>query len=528
MSRQRRAREGSATSYAPTWTWAPLVLGLAQVASSSPYDPFSVSARCPAPCSDPGVRSQYAHIDQLNACNQTVILDVHLYSSTPAVRACTLPVTHLDRRQLFAFPGDSNSSAAGSSAANVEQWRPDIRVSWTEDVTRDSSSDETEIAEAANALADWVQGTEDGHRAIVLAKSGSTVMGLYAGEQLSKKSVGQFARDFAGRRGGHAAAAQVAAQACGKDPSSTRVVGIFALRGGGLDRVRAALGRWNDAECVGPLEKEETWTDMRLDLVPGQEIPVGPDDAESDRLSKRATCKYTQVKAGDGCWALADRCNITQESLVKFNRKDLCSTLLVGDYVCCSSGDLPDFTPQPNPDGSCKTHQVDSGESCDAIARANSMTVSHINSRNKKTWGWAGCSALQPDQIICLSTGSPPMPAPIANAVCGPQVNGTKKPDDMDDLADLNPCPLKVCCNVWGQCGMNDDFCVPRPADTGAPGTAKPGSNGCISSCGTDIVNNDEPPATFRTVGYFEAWNLDRTCLHMLVSRHGPPPPAHS
>lgn len=55
------------------------------------------------------------------------------------------------------------------------------------------------------------------------------------------------------------------------------------------------------------------------------------------------------------------------------------------------------------------------------------------------------------DSIICLSSGNPPMPAPMANAVCGPQKPSTKRPDDTTDLADLNTCPLNACCNVWGQ-----------------------------------------------------------------------------
>ena len=38
------------------------------------------------------------------------------------------------------------------------------------------------------------------------------------------------------------------------------------------------------------------------------------------------------------------------------------------------------------------------------------------------------------------------MPAPVKNAICGPQVAGTQKPDNMSTpgaLASLNPCPLK-------------------------------------------------------------------------------------
>jgi len=90
----------------------------------------------------------------------------------------------------------------------------------------------------------------------------------------------------------------------------------------------------------------------------------------------------------------------------------------------------------------------------------------------------------------------------------------------MATLPDLNPCPLNpwsVCltshgntinffrsCNIWGQCGITSEFCIATPADTGAPGTTQPGTNGCISHCGTDIVNNGAGPASFIRVGYYE------------------------
>jgi GH18 family chitinase len=79
---------------------------------------------------------------------------------------------------------------------------------------------------------------------------------------------------------------------------------------------------------------------------------------------------------------------------------------------------------------------------------------------------------------------------------------------------------LNACCNVWGKCGTTSEFCTPSPADTGAPGTAQPGTNGCISNCGTDIVNNKQAPWFFSRVGYFEAWNVaERACLHMDISQ---------
>lgn len=61
-------------------------------------------------------------------------------------------------------------------------------------------------------------------------------------------------------------------------------------------------------------------------------------------------------------------------------------------------------------------------------------------------------------------------------------MNGTVRPATGTALADVNPCPLNVCCNVWGQCGMTDDFCTISKSETGAPGTSAPGKNGCRCS----------------------------------------------
>jgi hypothetical protein len=63
-----------------------------------------------------------------------------------------------------------------------------------------------------------------------------------------------------------------------------------------------------------------------------------------------------------------------------------------------------------------------------------------------------------------------------------------KKTGDITNISDLNPCPLNACCNIWGQCGITKEFCI--DINTGAPGTAKEGTNGCISNCGTKIVNS--------------------------------------
>ncbi|KAL1966730.1 hypothetical protein VTN77DRAFT_3927 [Rasamsonia byssochlamydoides] len=195
----------------------------------------------------------------------------------------------------------------------------------------------------------------------------------------------------------------------------------------------------------------------------------------------------------------------------------MCSDLQIGQYVCCSSGSLPDFAPQPYSNGTCYTYTVQSGDTCSAIAATYQMEVSVIENSNNNTWGWMGCSDLLVGMNICLSSGNPPYPANVPNAVCGPQVNNTVFPANYTEWADLNPCPLNACCDIWGQCGITSDFCTPSSSATGAPGTAAAGSNGCISNCGTEIVAS-APPASFARMGYFESFNNERPCLYMSPS----------
>ncbi|KAF7337318.1 Glycoside hydrolase family 18 protein [Mycena sanguinolenta] len=226
------------------------------------------------------------------------------------------------------------------------------------------------------------------------------------------------------------------------------------------------------------------------------------------------TCSTITVVAGDSCASLAARCGISATDFTTYNPSaTLCSTLAVGQKVCCSSGSLP--TPVENADGSCANYTVVSGDTCNAIALSNDITVDDLETWNTDTWGWEGCDDLQLINI-CLSTGYPPMPPAVEGTVCGPQVPGTVNPGVNGNLSALNPCPLNACCDIWGQCGTTSDFCTPSASSTGAPGTAAPGTNGCISNCGTEIISGS-PPAEFLRVAYFEAFNTQRPCLTMDV-----------
>ena len=183
--------------------------------------------------------------------------------------------------------------------------------------------------------------------------------------------------------------------------------------------------------------------------------------------------------------------------------------------MCCNAGSLK---PLPQDNGDCYTHTVEAGDNCYEIGLPWNLSMDDVAGFNdKKTWGWSGCGNLPVGLEICLSSGYPPAPAELANAVCGPQMPGTKfdgQITDTEALKELNPCPLNSCCNIWGQCGIDDSFCTESVGPTGNPGTSQPGIFGCISNCGTDIVSSESPPAQFQRVGYYETFNWGRKCLH--------------
>lgn len=49
------------------------------------------------------------------------------------------------------------------------------------------------------------------------------------------------------------------------------------------------------------------------------------------------------------------------------------------------------------------------------------------------------------------------------------------------------------------------------------PGTSAPGTNGCISNCGIDVVVGSAPAASI-SIGYFEAFNRNQPYLNMVIT----------
>jgi chitinase len=319
----------------------------------------------------------------------------------------------------------------------------------------------------------------------------------------------------------------LAAQLCAQSGRNAKyAMGIFANTDADLVSVQDAVQSWKSGKCItGYDDVNSHWYNITFQ-APSVTTNVTSNSTLAARkalrsLHRRDTCSAIQIAFGDTCTTLPAECGIAPAQFTEYN-PTLCSkTLAVGQYVCCSEGSLPDYAPQPYSNGTCATYTIITGDTCAVLAAEYTITVDQIESWNNETWGWMGCADLQAGTNICLSSGNPPMPAVVPNAVCGPQVPGTPVVAYGIDLSSLNGCPLNACCDIWGQCGTTTEFCTPSNSSTGNPGTAAPEENGCISNCGTQIVQS-EPPAEFIKIGYFEGFDMSRPCLQASISDINP------
>ncbi|CAI7650985.1 unnamed protein product [Penicillium discolor] len=502
--------------------------GNSRLGASPSYQGFNniCPERCIVTGPNPSNWSTYHHMKQLERCDLPVFYGFNLYDdvddtdSYHRILACT----------AYGHDWRENSQAQLKLSRPAKEYKVNYEIGWSSY----SEGTESEYRSLIRQMRDYIA---RGHinpskTAMLYSRFGATSAGIYIGNSLQSKDISDIAleslindsHNFDGRRD------SLAMQLCGPHYDSQHVFGFLALRNGTFRAIQSAFESWSNAECLD-FEQTTNFTasahftsPMLSSIKPGNTttssmkasgspLPAkSSTQQERNLLFSRAECKTQKVQDGDSCAAIASRCGISGADFTKYNSaKGFCSKLKPGQHVCCSSGTLPDFSPKPNKDGSCATTTVGDGESCSTIAAANGITEKDIDGFNQKTWGWTGCKNIFKDSVICVSKGSPPMPAEVSDAQCGPQVRGTKPPKDMSTLADLNPCPLNACCNTFGHCGTTAEFCT--DTNTGAPGTAKAGTNGCISHCGMNIVKGNAP-SEFRSIGYYEGYQFKRDCLY--------------
>ncbi|CAK7236302.1 hypothetical protein SEUCBS140593_009574 [Sporothrix eucalyptigena] len=501
---------------------------------------------CPVSCSvagpNPGNWSVYHSLDQIGHCSRAVFQQFNLYddvddrSTSHRILACSS-----GGNEFLAMSGTSPEVATETVNATYE-------LGWVADGQLAPSSSLSLIALLANQINAYLTHGHDEANAttVLFGQFGGVTAGVYVGKGLQSAGVGDFALGHLVEQLQQTSASlaisggSLAVQLCGPAYDGDHTFGFVASTNNSYTAAQQAMQTWKNGSCVAlgnntisiagpvalttlvtpvaPVHNNLTSNSLASAKFKARRAHNSHDHGnahahahEARMLEARASCSTIQVVSGDGCASLAVKCGITGAAFTTYNPgATFCSTLQPGQHVCCSAGTLPNYAPPENADGSCATHTVLADENCSYLAAAYSLTTAEIESYNAKTWGWLGCGDVQLGAIICLSAGTPPMPAADPGAVCGPTVVGTKAPAAGVSIASLNPCPLNACCDIWGQCGTTTEFCV--DTSTGAPGTAAPGTNGCISNCGTAIVQT--PGSTFRSVGYYEGFSLSRPCLY--------------
>jgi chitinase len=445
---------------------------------------------CPQQCTDTGMDranwTYYHDFEKLQHCEQTYLFEMAIYNPADSItlRGCTTGeltnTTKLRRATSFGPVVSDNSTlpnnqttkplACGAPGSAVDTRQAQLRTSWLgngNDSSFDSTSSANAIIMATQQLQNFLSSDMDCNATMIFARSGDAVVGVYVGYQVQKTSAAAIAQQFiddtkSKAPGGGVGIAEVCKDIQGVILSS-QTIGLFVSADGNLTAAQEALVNWDSGRCQ--LSSSETTTNIPATIKVLSGV-LGGGSTVSDNtgtLTSRATsgtCSYVQIVKDDSCWSLAtQKCKISTDDFYKYNANGnsdkFCAGIQPGDYVCCSAGSLPDFSPKPNADGSCASYTVVSGDTCKGIADSHSIKDwTKLDTYNKNTWGWSGCSnGVQLGQIMCVSSGTPNMPAPNNNAICGPQVVGTKKPTNGTDWSLLNQCPLNACCDVWGQCG---------------------------------------------------------------------------
>lgn len=374
-----------------------LLATLCVAASSVAAHGFVLSSplkACPVPCSQAKLRdnwSVYNSLDRLKFYPLPVLFDTSLYTSldnpdqTFSIRACSvgnLPEKNATMAEeapdvlvLKSGVGTQRiaTPAACSNKASDAKEKAQL-IPWS-----DGGSNSVGIGAAVSAVRDFIK---DNHRCeastAVFSYYEGVVVGAYAGSKITADSA--------------TSSLQIKGpqllQICGDGRNSEHVLGIAVDTEADFGRMQEAVKSWNEATCVqSGRDGGSSVSEVTLSVY-----PEGVSGRESLTrrlmprwLERRADCRTIQVVSGDGCASLASRCGISGNDFTKYNPKaDLCATLAVGQYVCCSAGTLPDMTPKPGADGVCATYLVMPNDNCHQIATSHQITVDNLVSFNNK------------------------------------------------------------------------------------------------------------------------------------------------
>lgn len=489
---------------------------------------------CPIFCSAAGNSSStdgwflFPDFTKLALCNETMLLSMAVQTeveednpkaspSQPVVRAC---LADYESKLKSAFvPEDGKASLCTTANRVLEEASVYMHHPQLED---DDGFSVSHAVAAGHQIVNRLAQQEPSctNNAMEFGYFQSSAIGIFAGAEVHQHGVSSvILRKLLEYAQEQSVSRTTVVQLCGADGRGADYsIGVVATSSRNLLFVQEVVRTWANGGCISQADAGEDWIKVTLRIpAPADTIPSSSSlltngtqgssnlttrdiqahtNARSQayahahlhahvvgvrsgtHLSVRADCKTATVQTGDGCWAVANRCGITQANLEKYNRANLCSTLVKDEKVCCSSGTLPSTLPAGNSDGTCKTKSVVSGDdcgslaskcgisaadfmtanpktnlcstlavgqpvcctkgtmpnlkpkpdangncavyqtkqddSCYAIAASRGLTLTELESFNKNTWGWNGCNLLYPGFNMCVSSGSPPMPASVS------------------------------------------------------------------------------------------------------------------
>lgn len=392
------------------------VLAVAAFSSSSVRvtDPYIATLwnACPSTCesTNPSDWDFYPNLRILKACNEPMLFN--LVVSNPA--GTTAPNL---RQSLYACSAANLDKAVSTPSAGVTRYSTKnvkMETAWRGEETRQYSSHAEVVAQLVQS---HLNAPASHNATISMGYSNGVVFGAFIGSNMEKTNYknNSILESFLTKlRQGELNKSGVMMQVCDSERTAAYTLGVVAEGNTdptqALGAVREALSTWNTGKCVSgysgsstsKISVGEAEEDMN-DLTPSRNgtsahVHVHRHSHGKSLVSKkhrRATCTAIRVKDGDSCGKLATRCGISPADFTKYNPSStLCSSLLAGQHVCCSAGTLPDYSPQPNADGTCATYTVQNSDWCSKIAAAKSITVDDIEDWNEKTWGWTGCDNL--------------------------------------------------------------------------------------------------------------------------------------
>ncbi|OBT63858.1 hypothetical protein VE03_06561, partial [Pseudogymnoascus sp. 23342-1-I1] len=527
----------------------------------SPFPYYPDQHDCPLPCIDySNMHSwiSYNTVKRLKRCQEPMLLQISVThplddpATSILIRACTLG-SGPAAKSIAAAPENSTATVpienpkkadnifepsldvAPACVVNGEAAQVNLDLSISSTGSKVKSADITTMLEGVRKFFNSQDSCDEN---VLFAYNKQTVASIYIGAGLGKLTVDSASNALATHlQTSSIVSNQTIAQLCGSGRGPERVFGISIDTTGNLVGVQKTALGWSKGNCDANTDLKSAGK-LAIKVFNIAKAPIASANSTLARnrtsttmrrrtresfnlLDKRATCRYIQVYAGDGCPSLVTRCGITSAAFTLYNNiPNLCSTFQEGDFVCCSAGDRytkpKPVPPKPNADGTCATYLIQSKDECFVLAETFGVTVNDLENFNKgKVWAWTNCEGMLYGYNMCISEGRAPLPPPQAGTECGSLVPGTVAPVDSSvSLASLNPCPLKACCSNWGYCGVFPSHCDIHAPPGGGPGSKSPGSqNTCVSNCAMNIQKNSSPPTTYSRIGYYESWNLERDCL---------------